>query len=592
MQWSGDWETYLIPGFLLFRESSDQFGPHSILIQSSVLNLQVKPHIFLHITHNNMPSGRHPGAIPGTVHLVDVAGHHASATSKNGVELIPRPSQDPEDPLNWPRKRKHLAAAMVFTYTLGLGLPLTLQYSVLADITRDTGISTAALVQGTGLMFLFLGWGCLFWQPIAQTYGRRGVYLISAAATVPLMVWTAYSRSAGEWYAHRILAGFFVAPIESLPEISIPDLFFAHERGAWMSLYVFVLFGSNFLAPLIAGFFAQAFGWRWTMHFGAMIAAVTFLILFFFMEDTIYFRKTLEGLEDEQADSEPVVVEGSSSEKMTESNSKSEDTTEGTVFAAKRSYVQKLSPFVKLDGRPTSKQMLKAMIRPLFLIVQFPSIAWAGFIYGINLSWYNVLNATASPVLSAAPYNWSTGLVGCIYAGPIIGAALGSLWAGVVADKLTLMLARRNNGVREPEQRLWPLGLSAVLSCVGLIVWGVGAQHNIHWAGLAIGLGILTFGCVTGGSIALSYNIDCFKDISGDSTTSIIIIRNTLGFAISYGITPWYTNMGLQDCFIMAGFLSLGCTSTFLLMIWKGKALRRYSAERYWKYAEKSFHHE
>ncbi|KAH6887491.1 major facilitator superfamily protein [Thelonectria olida] len=542
-------------------------------------------------------SGRHPGATPGTVHLVDVVGNHASAHSKDGVELIPRPSEDPEDPLNWSRKRKYLSAGMVFTYTLGLGLPLTLQYSVLADITRDTGISTAALVQGTGLMFLFLGWGCLFWQPIAQTYGRRGVYLISALATVPLMVWTAYSRSAGEWYAHRILLGFFVAPIESLPEVSIPDIFFAHERGSWMSLYVFVLFGSNFLAPLIAGFFAQAFGWRWTMHFGAMIAAVTFFILLFFMEDTIYFRKTLEGLEDEQPDSlttEPVMAETNTSEKMADGNttSKSEDTTEGAVFAAKRTYTEKLNLFVKMDGRPTNKQMIQAMIRPLFLIVQFPSIAWAGFIYGINLSWYNVLNATASPVLSAAPYNWSTGLVGCIYAGPIIGAAIGSLWAGVVADKLTLFLARRNNGVREPEQRLWPLALSAVLSCVGLIVWGVGAQHNIHWAGLAIGLGILTFGCVTGGSIALSYNIDCFKDISGDSTTSIIIIRNTLGFAISYGITPWYTNMGLQDCFIMAGFLSLGCTSTFLLMIWKGKALRKHSAERYWRYAEKTFHHE
>ncbi len=99
----------------------------------------------------------------------------------------------------------------------------------------------------------------------------------------------------------------------------------------------------------------------------------------------------------------------------------------------------------------------------------------------------------------------------------------------------------------------------------------MGAEHKAHWSGLAIGLGILIFGVVTGGSIALSYNVDCFKDISGESTTSIIIIRNTLGFAVSYGITPWYGDMGLQNCFIMAGLLSLACTGTFLLMIWKGK---------------------
>ncbi|RKU48800.1 hypothetical protein DL546_006107 [Coniochaeta pulveracea] len=542
-----------------------------------------------------------PLAIPGTVHLVDVGDQHASAKSKDGIELIPRPSDDPEDPLNWSDFRKKLSAAMVVVYTLGVGFAGTLQYSVLSDITRDTGISTAALVQGTGVQFLFLGWGCLFWQPIALTYGRRGVYLVSVLATIPITVWTAYSTSEGVWYAHRILCGFFAAPIEALPEISIPDVFFAHNRGAWMSLYVFVLFGSNFLAPLVAGWFTEAYGWRWTFHFGAMVAAVTFVILFFGMEETMYFRKTMEGMEDEESEQAVSSSESqmfnstvTNKEKTTASSASTTEADEqqGQLFPAKRTYVQNLNFFFRLPGRPSVKQMFKAMLRPLPIIVLFPNVAWAGFIYGINLSWYNVLNGTASPVLSAAPYNWSTGLVGCIYAGPIIGAALGCLWAGIGADRITLWLARRNNGVREPEQRLWPLLLTAFLSCIGLIVWGVGAEHHIHWAGLAVGLGILTFSCVAGGSVALSYNIDCFKEISGESTTSIIVIRNTLGFAISYGITPWYTNMGLQDCFIMAGFLSLACTLTFLLMVWKGKELRKRSAERYWRYARESFKHE
>ncbi|EWZ28607.1 hypothetical protein FOXG_15145 [Fusarium oxysporum f. sp. lycopersici 4287] len=531
----------------------------------------------------------YPEVIPGTVHLVD-----SDLGDGNDIELIPRPSDDPEDPLNWSKRRKYLSATMVLVYTLGVGLPVTLQYSVLADITQDTGISTADLVQGTGVMFLLLGWGCLFWQPIALTYGRRGVYLISTIITVPLMVWTSYSRSAGEWYAHRILLGFFVSPIESLPEVSIPDIFFAHERGTWMSLYVFTLFGSNFLAPLVAGFFADAYGWRWTMHFGAIFAAFSFLILFLFMEETIYFRPTFEGLEDQVQPTKGEGEDGGESgnlQRAPTANDKKITTTigndqeEGTVHP-KKSLTAHLVLFVKKDGRPNKKNMFKSMLAPLPLMVLFPNVAWAGFIYGINLCWYNVLNATTSPILSTSPYNWSTSMVGLMYVGPIIGAALGCLWSGIVADRIALSLARRNNGIREPEHRLWPLALSALLSCVGLIVWGVGADKHIPWIGLAIGLVVLTFSCVTGGSIALSYNVDCFKDISGDTTTSIIIIRNTLGFAISYGITPWYVNMGLQDCFIMAGLLSLGCTSTFLLMIWKGKSLRRKAAPRYWQYVQ------
>ncbi|GAB7356920.1 hypothetical protein MBLNU459_g7771t2 [Dothideomycetes sp. NU459] len=99
---------------------------------------------------------------------------------------------------------------------------------------------------------------------------------------------------------------------------------------------------------------------------------------------------------------------------------------------------------------------------------------------------------------------------------------------------------------------------------------------------------MLTFGVITGGSIALSYNVDCFKEISGESMSAVIVIRNSIGFGISYAITPWYTNNGLQNCFITAGMLSLACTFTFLGMIWKGKDLRRLSAKTYWRYVATS----
>lgn len=224
--------------------------------------------------------------------------------------------------------------------------------------------------------------------------------------------------------------------------------------------------------------------------------------------------------------------------------------------------------------------------RPLIMILRFPTVAWAGFLYGINLAWYNVLNGTASPVLSSAPYNWSAAQVGCVYAGPIIGAAVASLWSGNAADWIALQLARRNGGVREAEHRLWVLAASGIISTAGLITWGVGAYHGVHWIGLVFGLGMLTFGCVTGGSIAVSYNVDCFKEIAGETTVSIMVIRNTIGFGISYAITPWWQTQGLQNCFITAGMISIACTFTFFVMIVYGKRLRRWSIPAYEQYSK------
>ncbi|KAL6859924.1 hypothetical protein ACO1O0_003948 [Amphichorda felina] len=518
--------------------------------------------------------------VPGTVCLVDVTGQASSAlhdASHKDIVLVPRPSSDPNDPLNWPYRRKLLAVSMAYLYVLGTGIATSLQYSVLADITADTGISTANLVQGTGVMFLFFGWACLIWQPIALTYGRRGVYLITMLLTVPMMAWTAYSSSPGEWFAHRVLIGIIVSPIESLCEVTVFDLFFAHNRGTYMGLYVFVLFGSNFLAPLVAGWFNDAYGWRWTMHLGAILCAVCFVVMFFFMEETIYFRDSSGDSSDNATQSQS---SGAETDKTSSDKEQEAITPSVNINAGRRKY----GLFKVLPGRPSNLDMLRMAYRPVVMIFRLPTVAWAGFLYGINLAWYNVLNGTASPVLSGAPYNWSAALVGCVYAGPILGAAAASLWSGNAADRVALALARRNGGIREPEHRLWVLAVSGVISSAGLVTWGVGAYHHVHWLGLVFGLGMLTFGCVTGGAVAVSYNVDCFKEIAGETTVSVMLIRNTIGFGFSYAITPWWTTQGLQNCFVAAAMISVACTFTFLIMIRYGKQIRRWSIPAYRQY--------
>lgn len=162
-----------------------------------------------------------------------------------------------------------------------------------------------------------------------------------------------------------------------------------------MSTYVMLLFGSNFISPLIAGWMDDGIGWRWTMHAGAIIAAVAFIVLFFGMEETMYFRHTLEGIEVETPpEILPELTKGvekpdqkSSTKSGAESPTVSDDAGVQPSCTPPRTARQKLMPFVRWPGRPTVKQTLTMMWRPLLIIVRFPNIAWSGFIYGINLSW-------------------------------------------------------------------------------------------------------------------------------------------------------------------------------------------------------------
>jgi hypothetical protein len=55
-------------------------------------------------------------AVPGTVHLVDLEGVLAGHLGNKDIVLVPRPSKDPEDPLNWTRARKFINLACVMMY--------------------------------------------------------------------------------------------------------------------------------------------------------------------------------------------------------------------------------------------------------------------------------------------------------------------------------------------------------------------------------------------------------------------------------------------------------------------------------------------
>jgi MFS family permease len=53
------------------------------------------------------------------------------------------------------------------------------------------------------------------------------------------------------------------------------------------------------------------------------------------------------------------------------------------------------------------------------------------------------------------PYNFNSTQIGLMNLAPFIGNTLGSLICGPLSDWTILRLAKRNNGIYEPEMRLW-----------------------------------------------------------------------------------------------------------------------------------------
>ena len=88
-----------------------------------------------------------------------------------------------------------------------------------------------------------------------------------------------------------------------------------------------------------------------------------------------------------------------------------------------KTFFEKLKLFDKQELQYPNR--LKEMaLRPL-IFLSFPVISYAGFSYGSNLVWFNVLNGTTSLILSKEPYGFGSSIVGVAYIAPFIGMAIG-----------------------------------------------------------------------------------------------------------------------------------------------------------------------
>ncbi|KAJ6160305.1 hypothetical protein N7470_003701 [Penicillium chermesinum] len=537
-------------------------------------------------------------------YMTNVPGQSSQALSNatdagpQEIVLIPQPSSSPADPLNWPRIKKLWSLLLISFYACVFSFGENNWGASWTLISEDTGVSLGNMNGGSALNYLLLGFFNIIWIPTAMKIGRKVVYILSLLILLGGSVWGGFYTGTGQYYIMLAIQGIGTAAYQAVIQLTIFDMFFTHERGRMVAIYIFFQQLGSILGLILGGFISDGIGWRWSSPIVAIACGVLILLFIFTFDDTMFPRYRFTYLMGSHT------VQPKSSEdhrhqdndtptEKAESKSNGEDSALSTIGSHRigedipiRSYRQKISLIHYFaDDETTWFQYFR---RPFYLFA-FPNIVIAGIQFAFGCTAGIVSFNTISEIMTDAPYNWSAGTTGLIFLAALVGNFIG-MGIGALSDWVVIVLARRNKGYKEPEMRVWACIFPFIFGAVGYFTYGWAATNGDHWIAIAVALCCLIAQQVSITSMATAYAMECFDGVSGELVVVLAICSSLINFAISYSVQPFIdaTNYGWAfTCFGILVVLSV--LMGLPILLW-GKSWRYKCKARYEKFLAESGH--
>ncbi|PWY76195.1 MFS transporter [Aspergillus heteromorphus CBS 117.55] len=513
------------------------------------------------------------------------------------ILLVPQPSDDPNDPLNWPRwKRDGTLFALCFVAVL-CATTSSLMAANTVTIALHYGKSFTSVALLTGYHLCGVGVAGILIVPTARVWGKRHLFLLGNVLMVASCAWAGASRDNYQsllWA--RIFQGVALAPFEALVNACVGDLFYVHERGKRMALSNVALFGAAFLTPVLAGKITHTLGWEWTFYLVAIFTAAALPVTFFFVPETAFRRPESPSAGVENATGRlsgsrtasqvqftdlpapktlqeptlpkpttPCIIDesargGSSNELSREAKKE---------VPAKVTYFETLKPF---NGRKTDERFLKLLLRP-FPLFFHPAILWACLIQGVIIGWTVFIGVVLAAIFLGPPLWFNEVQTGYLYTGAFIGSILGLVLSGILSDSMNRFLIKLNRGKYEPEFRIFLVTFQLIFCGAGLYGFGIIAEDvaRYGWLVADVFFALVIVGMVMGAVASALYIVDAHREIAIESFTCMLVFKNMFSFVLTFYAYDWLVSNGVRPAFLAISSIQMGICALSIPMYIFGK---------------------
>ncbi|KAJ6619911.1 MFS general substrate transporter [Mycena sp. CBHHK59/15] len=455
---------------------------------------------------------------------------------KTGLPLIPQPSADPSDPLNFPQWLK-IAVLLQVSFLAGLG-PLN-QATVnpaFVPLAAHFHVSTVVASYQTTIAIAFAGIGSFVWVPLANTYGRRPVLLFTTLIAAASSLGSGKAVTWSQLIATRVLNGLGTSSFFTLGAGSVADCFFLHERGRAMGIFTVFLTNSAHVAPIPGGFLGQFVSYRWCYYLPAILDMIMFVMMFFCLPETLYVRGSV-----------PVVTDKPILRRM------------------------------KLWGlRPKGKHLKVSDFFRQFIMFKYPTVLLTAVYYSVTFTLSSILPAVTSATLFRRLYKFNASRTGLALGfGTLIGSTLGELLGGIIVDR---SMYRSRKGKKDdeivPEVRLQGIWTGVILQPIGLLIWGFCIQYKTPFIGPTMGFGIMCFAIQITSTVIYSYNSDCYKPQTPEIAQVLNFGRQTVGMTTGFWAMPLGDKIGYQWMAVTMALVGLVTFLPVLYLMFHGKTVR------------------
>ena len=101
-------------------------------------------------------------------------------------------------------------------------------------------------------------------------------------------------QNADDSIFNQLFVGASEACAEANVQLSLSEIFFQHQRGTVLGIYVLSTSIGTYLGPLIGGFVADRLGWRWIGWLSVITSSITIIVVYFTLEETLFDRSPYE----------------------------------------------------------------------------------------------------------------------------------------------------------------------------------------------------------------------------------------------------------------------------------------------------------